>query len=279
MPLSTSAADTSGRLLVPSFCSPGTILDRVSILRMKAANFRNPAQLSNVQHELELLASAWAEVGYPPWHEVAEYTDIADITGWLWELENRARLHEANRDFGARFRATIRTIQHLNSYRESIRITLDASFVARGYPPLMETTVGADAYLDGVAILAVKAKRAASEDRRESARLQKSACQTLWAKLGLPDAFDTPDYAMLSLANERIWDTKDALVEAEAAKHFDDAYVRAGRSLYIVNDRRAQLKKRVAMTYNSEIRDEKNYILYSLPEDWDPDQLTWRSSW
>jgi len=125
--------------------------------------------------------------------------------------------------------------------------------------------------------LAVMAKRAASEDQKKSALLQKSSWLTLWTKLGFPDdAFDTPDFAMLTLANERIWDTKDALVEAEAVKHFDDAYVRTGRSLYIANDRRVQLKKRVALTYNSGVWDEKEYVRYPMPEDWDDDQLTWK---
>ncbi len=278
MRVSKLATRTTSRLLIPSFCSPGTILDRVSILRMKVANFRDTAQLRVVQHELDLLALAWTEVGCPPYHEISEYSDIADITGWLWELENQARLHESNQNFGTRFRATIRTIQHLNSYRASLRSALDSSFVAQGYPAIIEISVGVDTYLDGVAILSVTATRAASNQRREIAERQKSALQTLWFNLGLPDAFDTSDYAMLKLANERIWDTKDKLIEAEATKCFDETYVRTGRSLYITNDCRVQFKKRIAMIYDSEIWDEKDYVRYPLPDDWDPNYLTWQES-
>ena len=45
-------------ILVP--ISPGELLDKITILRIKSARMTDPAKLENVRHELALLEQTWA---------------------------------------------------------------------------------------------------------------------------------------------------------------------------------------------------------------------------
>ena len=46
-------------LLVP--ISPGELIDKITILRIKAERMTDPVKVRNVRHELELLEATWRE--------------------------------------------------------------------------------------------------------------------------------------------------------------------------------------------------------------------------
>ena len=55
-------------LLVP--LSPGELLDKITILRIKVARIQDAAKLANVKRELSLLEKTWKESGAAA-HDVA----------------------------------------------------------------------------------------------------------------------------------------------------------------------------------------------------------------
>jgi hypothetical protein len=66
----------------------------------------------------------------------------------------------------------------------------------------------------------------------------------------------------LQAVNERLWDVEDRLRDLEAAKRFDKDFIELARAVYINNDERAALKKRVNTRLGSTLVEEKSYRPY-----------------
>ena len=57
-------------ILVP--ISPGELIDKITILRIKVARITDPAKVANVRVELEALERVWQECGLPITQVAAE---------------------------------------------------------------------------------------------------------------------------------------------------------------------------------------------------------------
>jgi hypothetical protein len=63
----------------------------------------------------------------------------------------------------------------------------------------------------------------------------------------------------LKTVNENLWKIEDMIREKEKLQEFDDEFIELARSIYINNDKRAEIKKQVNKLCNSEYREEKIY--------------------
>ncbi|MFO0453252.1 MAG: hypothetical protein ACK52I_32095, partial [Pseudomonadota bacterium] len=68
--------------------------------------------------------------------------------------------------------------------------------------------------------------------------------------------------AALQAVNERLWDIEDRIRDKERAKAFDSEFVQLARAVYVENDERAAVKKRVNVALGSTIVEEKSYAAY-----------------
>src|SRR5712675_1725194 len=88
-------------ILVP--ISPGELLDKITILRIKSARMTDAAKLANVRLVLGLLEKQW-RAALPAGIEVAgEERALQDVNGKLWDVEDLIRDLEAEKRFDARF--------------------------------------------------------------------------------------------------------------------------------------------------------------------------------
>ena len=62
--------------------------------------------------------------------------------------------------------------------------------------------------------------------------------------------------------NKKLWDVEDRLRDCERNKVFDNHFVQLARSVYLLNDKRARIKKEINMKYGSEFIEEKSYRPY-----------------
>jgi len=67
----------------------------------------------------------------------------------------------------------------------------------------------------------------------------------------------------LKAVNEALWDIEDKIRDKEAIKAFDDEFISLARSVYITNDKRAELKKQINLATGSALVEEKSYQDYS----------------
>jgi hypothetical protein len=106
-------------ILVP--ISPGELLDKITILRIKSARMSDAAKLSNVRLELKLLEKQWREA-LPAGTDVnAEEKALEDVNGKLWDVEDLIRDLEAEKRFDEHFIELARAVYINNDERAAIK--------------------------------------------------------------------------------------------------------------------------------------------------------------
>jgi len=106
-------------LLVP--ISPGELLDKITILRIKAARIGDAAKLANVRHELALLEHTWSSSIPAGIDLAADERALEDVNARLWDIEDRIRDKEAARQFDAAFIELARAVYVSNDERAAIK--------------------------------------------------------------------------------------------------------------------------------------------------------------
>ena len=106
-------------LLVP--VSPGEVIDKITILRIKAARILDPSKLPNVQRELELLDSTWRASLYGRADIAREQAGLQAVNERLWDIEDRIRDKERAKSFDAAFIELARSVYIENDERAAIK--------------------------------------------------------------------------------------------------------------------------------------------------------------
>jgi tetratricopeptide (TPR) repeat protein len=101
-------------------CSLGELIDKITILRIKAERIGEPEKLVNVHRELRLLERLVYEDG--AFGPIDLLTDaLAAVNGRLWTIEDALRACEREGDFGPRFVALARSVYCENDTRAAIK--------------------------------------------------------------------------------------------------------------------------------------------------------------
>ncbi len=116
-------------ILVP--VSPGELLDKVTILRIKSQRMSDPAKLANVRHELELLERTWTEAGQSYPELDADVAALQAVNERLWDIEDDIREQERRQDFGARFVELARAVYFENDERAAIKKRINTGLGSR----------------------------------------------------------------------------------------------------------------------------------------------------
>tara|TARA_Y100000741_G_scaffold358059_1_gene336699 strand:- start:1220 stop:1618 length:399 start_codon:yes stop_codon:yes gene_type:complete len=66
----------------------------------------------------------------------------------------------------------------------------------------------------------------------------------------------------LKKINSELWDIEDEIRDCERKKLFDNTFIELARSVYIKNDKRAELKRSINKLFDSEITEVKSYKDY-----------------
>ena len=123
---------------------------------------------------------------------------------------------------------------------------------------LVEIPVSVGELVDKVTILRIKAERIAPERRpnveRELALLEEALTRAVPSSPEL-EALRRDLHAI----NARLWEIEDGKRECERRQDFGPAFVALARAVYLDNDRRAAIKRRINLLTGSEIVEEKSY--------------------
>jgi hypothetical protein len=106
-------------ILVP--ISPGELLDKITILRIKAARIGDAAKVANVRHELELLERTWKASGAAEVDLQAEESGLTRVNEALWVIEDDIREEERAQRFGPKFIELARAVYVTNDERAAIK--------------------------------------------------------------------------------------------------------------------------------------------------------------
>jgi tetratricopeptide (TPR) repeat protein len=101
--------------------SVGELLDKITILELKAARISDPKKLAHVQRELSLLRSAQGSDAHTnPMFRVF-VSELTEINSELWDIENGLRKCEQENNFGAHFVNLARTVYQMNDRRAALK--------------------------------------------------------------------------------------------------------------------------------------------------------------
>jgi hypothetical protein len=101
--------------------SAGELVDKITILRVKAARIGDPAKEANVRKELAMLEAIAAQA-LPASAEIERLTgELAGVNAALWDIEDGKRDCERRQDFGDRFVQLARLVYVENDRRAAIK--------------------------------------------------------------------------------------------------------------------------------------------------------------
>jgi hypothetical protein len=117
--------------------------------------------------------------------------------------------------------------------------------------------------LDKITILRIKAARITDPAKIGHVRLELGLLEQIWRDSGFAAAPIAADERALHAVNERLWDIEDRIRDKEAVQIFDRDFIELARAVYLYNDERAAIKKRVNLALGSRIVEEKSYRPYN----------------
>jgi hypothetical protein len=119
----------------------------------------------------------------------------------------------------------------------------------------MKIEVSNGEIVDKHTILIIKYNKITDESKLKNIKQELAIIDEVLIKI----KFQPKDYDNLLMINEALWDVEDELRLCEENERFDDYFVALARKVYFLNDRRADIKKRININTNSELTEEKSY--------------------
>ncbi len=108
--------------------------------------------------------------------------------------------------------------------------------------------------IDKITILEIKLAKIGNSKALENIRRELDSLQALnkWSRL-------SDETNELRSVNTKLWHVEDDLRDLEKKTEFGPLFVSLARSVYILNDRRSEIKRRINMASQSVIVEEKSY--------------------
>jgi Family of unknown function (DUF6165) len=116
--------------------------------------------------------------------------------------------------------------------------------------------------LDKITILRIKSKRMSDEKKLVNVRRELQQLEQTWSASPYFKINIAADIDALQAVNEKLWVIEDDIRDKERAQAFDAEFVRLARAVYVENDERAAIKRRINVTLGSTLVEEKSYASY-----------------
>lgn len=117
--------------------------------------------------------------------------------------------------------------------------------------------------LDKITILEIKSERIESAEKKSNVDTELGMLTKVWKDNTSEDGKLATMRKELKTINESLWVIEDDIREEERNRQFGERFVELARSVYVTNDQRADVKKRINLHLNSDIVEEKSYKDYS----------------
>lgn len=116
--------------------------------------------------------------------------------------------------------------------------------------------------IDKITILEIKLARITDAAKLRNVRAEWETLVRARDAAIAPSPEIEAETAALKRANETLWDVEDRIRDCERDKDFGTRFVELARSVYVTNDERARLKRRINELLGSRLIEEKSYVSY-----------------
>ena len=115
---------------------------------------------------------------------------------------------------------------------------------------------------DKITILQIKLENLTSKNALENVEQELKKLQSILTQNG-PKTTETIQLeGELRRTNQQLWGIEDKIRDKERTNSFDDEFIQLARSVYITNDERSRIKRKINELLGSELVEEKSYAKY-----------------
>ena len=115
---------------------------------------------------------------------------------------------------------------------------------------------------DKITILQIKLENITSKSALENVEQELKKLQSILTQYCLKTMETTQLEGELRQINQQLWDIEDQIRDKERNNSFDDEFIQLARSVYITNDERSRIKRKINDMLGSELVEEKSYAKY-----------------
>jgi hypothetical protein len=117
--------------------------------------------------------------------------------------------------------------------------------------------------IDKITILEIKSQRMTDATKLHNVRTELSLLSDTWRASPFSATDISAEWAGLRDVNGKLWDIEDRIRDKERDGLFDAEFVELARAVYVTNDERAAIKKKINTRLGSALVEEKSYADYT----------------
>ena len=116
--------------------------------------------------------------------------------------------------------------------------------------------------IDKITILEIKSAHISDAAKLANVRHELTLLQETWRESPHSAVDIEAEWVALRGINQKLWDIEDDIRDKERARAFDQEFIELARAVYVTNDERAAVKRRINTKLGSKIVEEKSYAKY-----------------
>ncbi len=115
---------------------------------------------------------------------------------------------------------------------------------------------------DKISILEIKTKKIKDKINLNVIKFELSELKKIIKNKKLNKEYNKIQYQKLLKINKRLWSIEDNKRKYEVTKNFDKKFIELARKVYLLNDKRAEIKNNININSGSKIKEIKSYKKY-----------------
>jgi hypothetical protein len=120
--------------------------------------------------------------------------------------------------------------------------------------------------IDKITILEIKSQRMTDATKLHNVRTELALLTDTWRASPFAATDIRAEWDALRKVNGDLWDIEDRIRDKERDGAFDEVFIELARAVYVTNDDRAALKKKINTKLGSTLVEEKSYADYTRKE-------------
>lgn len=116
--------------------------------------------------------------------------------------------------------------------------------------------------IDKITILEIKSARMTDPAKLHNVRTELTLLNDTWAASAYAATDISKEWSDLRAVNAQLWDIEDDIRDKERESAFDQRFIELARAVYVTNDERAAIKRRINTRLGSVLVEEKSYQEY-----------------
>jgi hypothetical protein len=121
--------------------------------------------------------------------------------------------------------------------------------------------------IDKITILEIKSERMTDAAKLANVRTELGLLLETWRSSAYASTDIGAEWQALRDVNGQLWEIEDRIRDKERDGRFDAEFIELARAVYVTNDERAAVKKRINTKLGSALVEEKSYAEYRKKSD------------